>query len=73
VTVRWFSRLGDVPGIAYTPLEPVDRSKLKGHNAVARVERYEFDGRVHESLRWPDEEDDDLGGSASPAHRYSLT
>lgn len=72
MTVRWFRRFGDIPGVEYTPPEPVDRTKLKGHDAVARVERYEFDGRINESLRWPADDDDEFGSSASPAHTVAF-
>jgi len=63
---KWFPRLGDVPGIEYVN-ETVDRTRLAGHDAIPKIERYEFDGRVHESMSWPME-----GGStsASPAKTW---
>jgi len=74
MTVQWFKRMGDIPGVRYDPPVAVDRSKLRGHDAVARVERYEFDGRITESLRWEsaDAGDDDFGGSGSPAHAIAF-
>ena len=64
---KWFRRLADVPGIDYIPDTTVDRSKLPGHDAVAKVSRYVFDGRHHESIEWPSE-----GGNtgSSPAQAW---
>jgi hypothetical protein len=74
MTVQWFKRMGDIPGIAYDPPVAVDRSKLQGHDAVARVARYEFDGDINESLRWgaDDAPDEDFGAGASPAHAVAF-
>ena len=74
MTVQWFTRMGDIPGIGYDPPVPVDRSKLQGHDVVARVARYEFDGRINESLRWgpADAPDEDFGAGASPAHAVAF-
>lgn len=63
---KWFPRLGDVPGIEYVN-EAVDRTRLAGHDAIPRIERYEFDGRVHESMYWPTK---DGSTSASPSKTW---
>ena len=63
---KWFPRLGDVPGIEYVN-RAVDRTRLLGHDAVPRIEQFEFDGRVHESLYWPTK---DGTTSASPANTW---
>ena len=63
---KWFPRLGDVPGIGYVN-EAVDRTRLAGHDAIPRIERYEFDGRVHESMYWPTK---DGSTSASPSKTW---
>ena len=63
---KWFPRLGDVPGIEYVN-EAVDRARLAGHDAIPRIERYEFDGRVHESMYWPMK---DGSTSASPSKTW---
>lgn len=64
---KWFPRLGDVPGIEYRVHEAIDRTRLAGHDAIPRIERYEFDGRVHESMYWPTK---DGSTSASPANTW---
>ncbi|MEK6282525.1 MAG: hypothetical protein AABN95_19360 [Acidobacteriota bacterium] len=63
---KWFPRLGDVPGIEYVN-KAVDRTRLLGHDAVPRIEQFEFDGRVHESMYWPTK---DGSTSASPAKTW---
>lgn len=63
---KWFPRLGDVPGIQYVN-QAVDRARLLGHDFVPRIEQFEFDGRVHESVYWPTK---DGSTSASPAKTW---
>ena len=74
MTVQWFKRMGDIPGVGYEPPVHIDRSKLPGHDATARVARYGFDERVIESLRWesPGSHAGDFGGSRSPAHTVAF-
>lgn len=64
---KWYRRLAEVPGIEYEPDPAIDRTQLPGHDAVPKIDRYEFDGRRHESMSWPME-----GGStgASPAQEW---
>jgi len=64
---KWFRRLAEAPGIEYKPDPAIDRLQLPGHDAVPKINRYEFDGRRHESLSWPTE-----GGSTgtSPAQAW---
>lgn len=70
----WFRRMGDIPGLDYEPPVPVDRTKLPNHAAVPEVHRYEFDGRIHESLSWEYMEDgEEVSTSASPAHGVAFS
>jgi hypothetical protein len=64
---KWYRRLAEVPGIEYRPDPAIDRTQLPGHDAVPKIDRYEFDGKRHESMSWPTE-----GGStgASPAQEW---
>lgn len=61
MSIEWFSRFGDIPGVTYTTPVDIDRSKLK--NASARPEVFAY-GDSQKSLHWPMK-----GGStsASPA------
>ncbi|MGI8837496.1 MAG: hypothetical protein ACR2H4_12790 [Pyrinomonadaceae bacterium] len=63
---KWFPRFGDVPGIRYVN-EAVDRTRLAGHDAIPKKARFEFHGRVHESMHWPTK---DGSTSASPAKTW---
>ena len=36
----WFRRLGDMPGVDYAPLAPVDRARIPGHDARPELRRY---------------------------------
>jgi hypothetical protein len=63
---KWFPRLGDIPGIHYVN-DAIERTQLAGHDASPRIERFEFDGRVHESMYWPTK---DGSTSASPAKTW---
>jgi len=64
---KWFRRLGEVPGIEYKTDPAINRFQLPGHDAVPKIDRYEFDGGRHESRSWPME-----GGSTgmSPAQAW---
>jgi hypothetical protein len=54
LSVEWFRRLGDVPGLDYETPAGIDRSEIPGHNAEPEVHRVELlGGEVHESLSWP--------------------
>lgn len=65
----WFRRLADVPGAGYPGSPGIDRTKLKGHNAVPEVRSYVFEGQRQTSLSWSVR-----GGttSASPAHELAF-
>jgi hypothetical protein len=65
---EWFRRFGEVPGVAYTPPEQIDRFSLSGRDDVPEVRTVRFDGKVKETLFWP-AGDGSRGGLASPAHR----
>jgi hypothetical protein len=63
---EWFRRFGDIPGVAYTSPEQIDRSALAGFDDVPEVD--EVLARVigSQTLQWP-AGDGSCGGSASPA------
>jgi hypothetical protein len=65
---EWFRRFGEVPGVAYTPPEQIDRFSLSGRDDVPEVRTFRSDGKVKETLFWP-AGDGSRGGLASPAHR----
>ena len=66
--------MGDIPGLDYEPPAAVDRTALPHHDAVPEVHRFEFDGRVRESLSWDYAEDgEQLDTSASPAHGVAFS
>ena len=64
---EWFRRFGEIPGVAYTPPEQIDRLSLAGRNDVPEVHTFRFDGTLQETLSWS-AADGSRGGSASPAH-----
>ena len=65
----WFKRMGDIPGLEYEPPVAIDRTKLAWHDAVPELMRFDFDGKVNESLWWEYVEDGEkVSTSASPAH-----
>lgn len=71
MSLEWFARMGDVPGLTYDPPTPVDRSKLRGLNAQPTVNRFSFDGTVRESLGWdPADWGENGGAMASPCRRH---
>lgn len=61
MSIEWFIRFGDIPGVTYTTPVGINRSKLK--NASARPEVFAY-GDNQQTLHWPMK-----GGStsASPA------
>lgn len=61
---KWFRRLAEVPGIEYKPDPAIDRTRLPGHDAVPKIDHYEFDGERLESMDWPTK---DGSTSSSPA------
>jgi hypothetical protein len=52
MTLEWFHRMGDIPGLAYQPPITVNRATLPGYDKKPRLHRLEFEGRVVESLNW---------------------
>lgn len=62
--ISWFPRFADIPGVAYEPIVPVDRSKLKRAAERPEVGSFTTDGRVVTYLRWGDDEE---SSSASPS------
>ncbi|MCU0311004.1 MAG: hypothetical protein MUE36_08675 [Acidimicrobiales bacterium] len=62
--INWFPRFGDIPGVAYEPIVPVDRSKLKRASERPEVSSFTTDGRVVTYLTWGDDEE---SSSASPS------
>jgi len=73
--LSWFKRLGDIPGIEYTPPVEVDRESLPRHDAVPRQTRTAlFDGRQFDRLTWESEEVDEHGigtSGRSPAQDHA--
>jgi hypothetical protein len=62
----WFRRFGEIPGVAYTSPEQIDRLSLAGHDDVPEVQTFRFGGEPKETLFWPGG-DGSGGGSRSPA------
>ncbi len=67
---KWFRRLAEAPRIEYKPDPAIDRLQLPGHDAVPKINHYEFNGRRQESMSWPME-----AGStgAPPAQTWKTT
>jgi hypothetical protein len=63
----WFPRFADIPGIAWKTPTGIDRSRIRGHDAVP--ETLDWDS---ESVYWPSLEDgeEDASTSATPAQQY---
>jgi hypothetical protein len=57
--MEWFRRLGEIPGIEYTPPASIDRVKLRGHDFEPTVRS--FDGGQRKWLFWPSLEDGGAG------------
>ena len=64
---KWYRRLAEVPGVGYEGSPGVDRTRLPGHDATPKIDRYEYDGERREYMSWPMK-----GGStsASPAKTW---
>ncbi len=62
MSIEWFSRFGDIPGIAYESPVGINRAKLKGASERPEVVAY---GEGRKSLSWRTK---DGSTSASPAH-----
>lgn len=72
-SVEWFPRMGDIPGVEFNPSAAVERTALANHDAVPKVSRFEFEGRVRESLDWTyTENGEEVTTSASPAHAVAF-
>jgi len=69
MAIEWFERFGAIPGVKYSAPAGIDRSKVPRAQERPRVDRYNFDGEVHESLRW---ETPSGSSSASPAHERAF-
>lgn len=64
---KWFRRLAEVPGVAYEGSPGVDRTRLPGHDATPKVDRYDYDGERREYMTWATK---DGSTSASPAKNW---
>ena len=54
MSVEWFHRLGDIPGLDYDTPAGIVRSAIPGHDTEPEVNRVELsDGTLYESLSWP--------------------
>lgn len=67
---KWYPRLAEVPKLGYEGSAGVDRTRLPGFNLKPRIQRHEWDGKVHESLMWPMK---DGSTSAAPATQLEST
>ena len=73
MSVQWFRRMGDIPGLDYEPPVAVNRSQLANSELVPEVHSHDIDGRLHESLWWRYPEHGKYGGtSSSPAHQFAF-
>jgi len=68
--VQWFRRLGEIPGVTLGGIPEVDASRQPGYGAVPEVHTSRYEGKVHESLSWPD--GNAFYSSASPAHNVAF-
>lgn len=50
---KWYPRLAEVPKLGYEGSPGVDRTRLPGFNLRPQIRRYEWDGKIRESLSWP--------------------
>src|SRR3954468_15899671 len=69
MSVEWFRRLGDIPGLAYDTPSGVDSRRLRGHDAVPEVHTFHPRDNVPgpaQTLQWGNT-------SASPAHERAFT
>lgn len=67
---KWYPRLAEVPKLGYEGSPGVDRTRLPGFDLKPRVQRYEWDGKIRESLSWPMK---DGSTSAAPATQLEST
>lgn len=67
---RWYAKFAAIPGVRYKPFTPANLEKLQGIGVRPKVERYNFDGKQHDSVMWRTMD----GGftSASPAKQHTL-
>jgi hypothetical protein len=71
---EWFSEFRAIPGVAWEPLVPLDRSKLQGHDARPRVSRFDrYDGSSRDLVEWELPDGSSLSDefSTSPASQHS--
>lgn len=67
MSVEWFRRFADIPGVGYSGSAGVDRLRLKGHDAVPEIYTHREDGPgPAQTLMWGDT-------SASPAHERAYS
>lgn len=69
-TTSWYSRLADIPDLAYIPLTQVNRTRLWGVDAKPEVRRLSL-GNSHVYFTWPTP--DGNSTSASPAHQHGFS
>ncbi len=67
---RWYANFAAIPGVRYKPFVSVNLKKLQGIGARPKVERYNFDGKQHDSVMWRTM--DEGYTSASPAKQHTL-
>jgi hypothetical protein len=69
MSVDWFRRLAEIPGIEYEGMSALDRGRLKGHDATPTVHAHDKRDNVPgpaEVLWW-------ARGSASPVHERAFS
>jgi hypothetical protein len=49
---EWFARLGDAPGVDYSPPVTVKRARIPGHHVQPEVRSYTTDGELHTYMHW---------------------
>ena len=76
MSYEWFRSLDEIPGVRWEPLVPVDRSKLRGHDATPQVEiRPLYDDKTYLHVEWllPDGTPLSEADSSDPAVLHSRT
>ena len=68
MTMRWYQRLADIPGLNYPGSPRVQRTRLPEHNLKPEIHRSDFGGRRQEYLSW--QYRDGTSSSASPAKSW---
>lgn len=73
MSVAWFPRFGDIPGISYTTPPWIDRSLLPGANTRPEVQRFrDGEGKPFESLSWTGGEgSESISTSQAPASQHA--